>query len=285
MKALVLAAACLLAAPAWSAPSAELIRRDAIKVEPAGDLPDAVYTKIKGYKVVAVGEVHGTNEAPDFVLRLLRLYAKKGRGAFLALEIGAEEQANVDRFLESGKLEVLRGSAFFKRDFQDGRSSEAMARLLAGVRALRGTRVVCFDTMDATSWQDRDTRMARAVSAAYAGRSGAVAVLLAGNMHTAVETDPFPKHRPMVRELHAMKDALFKRGDILAIRHRFAGGSAWMCPSGAVKCAAVELGRDQSGYATAVSWPGYFLKEQEMSEGHDATYFSRAVSASPPLAP
>ncbi len=265
-------------------PAPEFIRENAIRLEAGSDLPDPLYAQLKGYRVIAVGETHGTNETPAFVLGLLKLLAKNGRPAFLGLEIGADEQATVDSYLKTGKIEVLKNSAFFKREFQDGRSSRAMGSLLSGVRALRGTKVVCFDISPADDWKARDAKMASNLSAAFSKQRKAVAVLLAGNRHTEIVKDG--DRRPMVYELHAGAGAIFTKDDILAIRQRFQSGSAWVCPSGGGQCAARDPGwRDESGYSTAVSWPGYFLKEPEISEGHGATVFSRTSSASAPLNP
>lgn len=268
---------------ALAEPSSEFIRKNALKIESAGDLSDQMYAKIKGYQVITVGEVHGTNEAPAFVLRLLKLLAKKGRSPLLGLEILTDVQGTVDSFLKTGKIEVLKDSAFFKRDIQEGRSSSAMADLLAGARALRGLRVVCFDPTDPTDWQDRDTKMARNISAAFSKQGKGVAVILAGNAHTAIEKGSFrdKNYRPMAYELYAGDGAIFSKNDILAIRIRFGSGSAWTWKGDV--CAAADFPQNGDGYTTALSWPSYFLKEDEISEGHNATFFIRTISASVPL--
>jgi len=263
-------------------PSPEFIARTAVRIESISELPDKLYHKIKNYKVIAVGEMHGTREAPAFILGLLRLLSKKDRPVLLLLEIGTSEQAAINSFLKSGRVEILMKTEFFSRDYQDGRSSRAMADLLAAVRTLRGVEVICMDPSGESVMQARDTRMAANISAAFSKHRNTIAVVLAGNTHSSIARGVAwdKTFRPMGYELHASTGAIFSRQDILAIQNRFVRGKAWVCSP---DCKVTDLGPNEDNYAKAVPWAFYFLKESGLVNGYNAAFFSRTINASLPL--
>src|SRR6185436_14170191 len=80
-----------------------------------------------------LGEIHGTCEAPRATLAL----ARQSLPARIGLEIDVDEQPRIDAFLRDGDRAALLAGPFWTRDFQDGRSSQAMAALLDDVRQLR----------------------------------------------------------------------------------------------------------------------------------------------------
>ncbi|MBI5631433.1 MAG: hypothetical protein HY921_11180 [Elusimicrobia bacterium] len=271
---------------AAAAPSPEFIIRNAIKLESPVELPDRMFPELKGYDVIILGEMHGTNEAPAFVQGLLRLIARNGRSAFLAVEIPAGEQHAIDSFLETGRIDILKKTAFFSRDFQDGRSSRAMAGLLEAVRSIPGVEVVCFDPGISAGAQERDSGMARNIKDAFLRLRKDHAVVLAGNVHASIGrgTSWDKNYRPMGYLLHAGPGAIFSQDEILAVLNRYKKGSAWVCSGGAASdCKETALEQKDSGYTLAVPWSSYFLKEPELARGYNATFFSRAITASAPL--
>ncbi len=98
-----------------------------------------------------IGEIHGTQETPALLASMLR--QGSGRPWLLGLEIPRQEQERIEAFLRSDggarARAALTGGAFWTRELQDGRSSEAMLQLIDAVRALRRSgrdiHVVCFD--------------------------------------------------------------------------------------------------------------------------------------------
>lgn len=138
-----------------------------------------------------LGELHGTRETPAVLVSMLR---QSGDTPWLlGLEIPRQEQARVDAFLRSDggakARAALVAGPFWTRDLQDGRSSDAMMRLIDGVRALRrggrDIRIVCFD--DAAPLSDgRDAHMADALRAALVAQKHRRAVALTGNYHARI---------------------------------------------------------------------------------------------------
>jgi hypothetical protein len=110
----------------------------AAKVTSLSQAAKAVVCAVTDRRLLIVGEIHGSNEAPDLVASLVR-DALPTRTVRLGLEMQRSEQAPLDAYLQSA------GSAadqamFLKSPFwsmQDGRSSTAMLRLIDTARALR----------------------------------------------------------------------------------------------------------------------------------------------------
>ncbi len=265
---------------AWGAqPSADYVRRHARSV------PAAISTLAR-YKVISVGEIHGTRQGPAFVLEVLRLLRRTGKSVLLGLEIPASEQNSVDSYLRTGRLSFLRKSEFFRREYQDGRSSRAMYELLRGVRSLPKVKVFGFDAVNVTSGQDRDEKMARNLAAAYRAAKPDVLVFLAGNIHASISVGtPFDSsYRPMGYQMLGEPDGIFAEKDFLPIKIRSRLGDAWVCfTASASECGTHPMKFGPSVYSEALPWNRYFLPEVNLFEGYRATYFVRSLSASPPL--
>src|SRR5262245_33049718 len=83
-----------------------------------------------------IGEVHGTHEMPEAMLAVA-CSAAQHRPVRIGLGIPVAENERIERFLKDGdRAELLCGS-FWHREFQDGRSSEAMLTLLDQIRRVR----------------------------------------------------------------------------------------------------------------------------------------------------
>jgi hypothetical protein len=156
--------------------------------------------------------------------------AATGKPALLALEIPRQEQGRIDAFLASmgepaDRAALLEG-AFWRREFQDGRSSQARVAMLEAARVLRAhgvpLRIACIDDAD-TPGPRRDEAMATALLSAK--KPGETAVLLTGNLH--VRTKPGAPWDPkMVWSGVHLRE---KEPKLLALDNRYASGEAWMC--------------------------------------------------------
>jgi len=143
---------------------------------------------LDGAPMILLGELHGFEAVPAFAVDLACRMATAGKPVMLALEIPRQEQDRIDAFLASkgdptNEAALLAGE-FWRRPFQDGRSSRARLALLEAVRAFRAKgvriRVVAVDDA-AVPGPARDEAMASGLLAAR--RPGEIAVLLAGDLH------------------------------------------------------------------------------------------------------
>lgn len=153
------------------------------------------------------GELHGTAETPAIVGAHACALLQAGKKVLLALEIPDEEQDRIDAFMATGgspaDVRQLLAGPHWQRaaDQQDGRSSEAMLRLIQLARQLagkdHGVRVLAFDHWGGEP--SRDAMMARNMAGARQRFRGYSTVALAGNLHAmSTRSTPFdPNHEPM----------------------------------------------------------------------------------------
>ena len=198
----------------------------------------------------------------------------------MGLEIPIAEAAAIQSFLTSPDSTVaherLLAGAFWQRDYQDGRASEAMIHLLETLRRYRGEtnrlRVVLID--DPSFRDGRDAHMAQAVADAITSRPDDVLVTLTGNLHNRLTrgTRFDANYAPMGYRLRRLLPSV----DPISLNLAHTGGSAWVCTGPtASDCGRRDL--EGSGDPT---------RAIEMFDGSAGPYTGRyhvgAIEASPP---
>ena len=118
------------AKPCYAQSSVDFIRSNAAAFEASSPLPDSIYDIVSDYKVLWLGEIHGTNESPGAVLKLAELFVNHGKDVFVALEIPYQDQDLIRHAVAMEDRELLKNLPFFRGPYHDGRSSEAMSNLL-----------------------------------------------------------------------------------------------------------------------------------------------------------
>jgi erythromycin esterase-like protein len=153
----------------------------------------ALRTAAGSHRLVVLGEMHGTREAPDFAGRLAAAYAREAP-LVLALEIDASEQAAIGRYLVSAgtaadRATLLAGEFWnVSRAHNDGRRSGGVLALIEAIRRLRGegrdVSVLAVDAgAHAADSQARDAAMARVLRACFSKLPRGRLLVLAGNVH------------------------------------------------------------------------------------------------------
>jgi hypothetical protein len=175
-------------------------------------------------RIVLVGEVHGTREAPQAAGWLLCAAARKGP-AVLALEAPpGDGQAQMDAYLASAGTaadrEALRQAPMW-RD-RVARGSTAVLDLVEAARRL-GVRVVLYDITPARSGPtDAGREQGMAEALARAAASGRV-VALTGLGHA--DREGFTSFTPFV----ASAAQRLPRESTVALAPIMTGGEAWSC--------------------------------------------------------
>ncbi|MBZ4374300.1 hypothetical protein [Corallococcus sp. AS-1-6] len=229
---------------------------------------------LKPAAFVVLGEIHGTREAPDFAARLACHAAASGQPVRLALELPVEEQARLDAFV-AGEAEGPPDSAFWRREVQDGRGSEAMRQLLERARDWRRAglplRVVAFDA----GGKDRDDTMAAWLRQARSEARGDTFIVLVGNLHARRDVGA-PWDEKLQFMTHRLLEAV---PGLVSLDLVNAGGSAWICRGMTADTCGQQPLRSR-GEARA---PGITLqKKAEDPDGYDGTYSVGPLNASPP---
>lgn len=233
--------------------------------------------------VLVLGEIHGTTQAPAFAADVACAAARAGRKVLVGLEVPREEAARIEAFVASAggaaDREALVAGPFWRREYQDGRSSQAMAALLDALRGLRAAghavSAAAFDRAERTSAQERDRAMAAELARALGADSTAVGVVLTGNLHARLRIGT-PWNATFENMGYLLGQALPERR-LVALDGTSTGGSAWICQSGeAASCGAKTLG---GGPGTA---PGITAGATLDDKGYHGTYFLGELVASPP---
>jgi hypothetical protein len=233
-------------------------------------------------KVVLLGEQHGTEESPAFVLDLVCLAAAAELPVRLGIEISDSEQSRVDLFLDSAgnaanRALLLEGSPW-QAQTQYGVTSDAMARLLDGARKLRQAGstvdVVLFNRSGAGGGQARDRRMAEYLAAVAGESTEAAVIVLTGNIHSRVTrgTRFSAGYEPMG---YLLSQAVPPER-IVALDVAHEGGTAWVCVAGEDGCGPQRL------RARGPDGNGVTLNDSPEGTGHHGWYHVGAITASPP---
>ncbi|HEY0512862.1 MAG TPA: hypothetical protein VGH73_13215 [Thermoanaerobaculia bacterium] len=238
--------------------------------------------------LVLVGDLHGTREIPatfgDLVCHAAA--GRRGQTILVGLEIPASEQAAFDAFLDGDAgADAARGllaQEFWQREYQDGRSSQAMLGLLGELRRQRkaGLKVVLrgLDPQHYDSPSDRDAKMAATLSEAITAVRPAQTLVLIGNVHSRTLNgypwDAKAAYVPFGALLRARYCGL------IALDVRNLGGSAWMCTSDVARdCGAHPLReRETTGPVPRVELD----PAAALNPGYSGALLVGKVTASPP---
>lgn len=220
---------------------------------------------------VVFGEMHGTVETPRLVGEYVCELTERGHGVRLGLEI--PEQEAVDRYLSSdgsaSAREALFAKPFWARG-EDGRSSDAMFRLLERMRELRlagrDVTVVAFDDRSGFSGT-REAGMTERLRAAMQRSPGKRTVALMGNVHAknGIGNPLDDQFEPMVYRLRDLEPR--------TLWVDFVEGSAWVCTG------ACEVWERTA--ANRLRWPAG-VSMGGGPEGFDGMIIFPTMAASPP---
>lgn len=138
----------------------------------------ALNDQLNEAKLFILGEVHGVKENADVIYTLFKKFGFKK----LALEWDEKLLAVAERFIQTGELnfEAIQESS-------DGRITPGHFVLLKKLKD-EGLleALICFDEeVHSGEWNDRDVAMAKNI---LANVSGSRTLVVAGNLHTQVET-------------------------------------------------------------------------------------------------
>ena len=183
-----------------------------------------------GAPMILLGELHGLEAAPAFAIDLACRLAATGKPVLLALEIPRQEQGRIDDFLRSNggtpNETALLDGPFWRRDFQDGRSSKARVGLLDAARALRAKRVpirvIAVDDAEVPG-PVRDSVMALSLLAAK--KPSEIAVFLAGDLHARTKPGA-PWNREIIWAGVRLRS---QEPKLVSLDNRYLGGQAWLC--------------------------------------------------------
>lgn len=226
---------------------------DAAAVQAAAD---HLHAQATGRRIMVIGEMHGTREAPAVVAALAMRDAAR-MPVLVALEIPRSEHRALSAYMESDggdhARQRLRSGAFWQvaPADNDGRRTEEVLDLVEALRRLRSTghdvAVTAFD-ITPDLWRDaasRDRDMARLLRAAHAAMPRGRLLVLAGNVHAR-------RVPPAMLDDGSYRTATQWLADLapLSVNLTAASGAFWGC--GDTVCGPIEV-----TLPAAADTPGY----------------------------
>jgi len=152
------------------------------------------------------------------------------RPVTVGVEFGFANQTAIDAFLisDGGPDAVARllDAPAWRPDWADGRSSQAMLRLLDWLRDQHQsgsvTKIIAFDPDTVRDGADREAQMARRLRQPSLGKNG-IFIVLTGSYHarTRLTDSKTTPYRPMAM--------LLPRARTVSIRIDATGGRSWSC--------------------------------------------------------
>ncbi|MCP3103726.1 hypothetical protein LZ198_33070 [Myxococcus sp. K15C18031901] len=241
-------------------------------------------------QVLLVADPLGTREVPTAALRMLCEATTRGLPVTLALSVPSTEQPSLEAYVASKGLTsdaqaLLSGSGFWRRTYQDGRSSRATLWLVEHARRLRAygkdVAVVAIDTSKAQG-DAREAEMARNLLAFRATRPPtAWTLVLAGSVHARTtkvgwNDDLEPLGARLAKALPSAVRSLdvgFRRGTQFACRF-----NVWEN----VECNVFAISPTNEVRQADEEEPGVQLATEPRPDGFHGRLYLGALSASPP---
>ena len=224
-------------------------------------------------KVIVVGEIHGTKEVPLFVLSMLEQLKKNKKPLTLAIEVNSDYQGEFDNYVRTGDFSKILSLENFT--YPDGRSSEAMRKLIEGARHL-GVKLVCFDiAINTDAKLNRDSLMGVNLAHAFDGNQ---MVVITGNLHANLQEGYW---RPNFRSAIYYLNSLSKLNDsLVSLNTYFGGGTTWCCMADGCKehdAGKMNVG-NKHGFTNFIA-----LYEGAHPSGYTGYVYFDSVTASPPI--
>lgn len=190
-------------------------------------------------KVILLGEIHGTQEAPAFLNKMICNALNKNMTLTVGLELPNADQQGVELFVNSKGKKADRDQLFKLSfwDYQDGRASMAMFELIETIRKLQSKGehmdLLLFDNPDAN---DRDYAMAINILAKTINKPTDLFITLSGNIHNEINEGSGRMGRYVMDKLGEK--------NVISLNQGYTGGSAWVCLD--TGCGPVELGKNMN---------------------------------------
>jgi hypothetical protein len=226
----------------------------------------ALLQKLSQYRLIMMGEMHGTQEPARFVSYLVKQLTSSGTDVHLGLEI---PEAVVANFMNQPSPENLRRSDFFSNGYPDGRSNEDWLNLILEGQANPKVKVFFFDTND----DKRDSLMYENVKK-HVQDPRSVTVVLSGNIHNRLISSRYGKS---MRVYFDEDTTLALSGKICSVNHHYKYGSMKNNMGAGLQLRVIEA--TPTNFSEATGFKAYFSMLPEMDSPYDAVLYTEKVTA------
>jgi len=243
--------------------AAEAIRKNAIECKDWTAPNQKIYTLLKDYKFICVGEMHGTKEPAEFLIGLVRTFVSNNRKVVVGLEI---HDSLMTSFHQQQDLIGLLKTSFFTQISGYGIESEAWFSAIDACNK-QGVRYCFFDN----SREKRDYGMYEKLLRSYQADTNVVVITLGGNFHNKLSHD----NETMGGYL---KDRFGNK--VCSINHIYNGGTMYNQTSEGLGLHQLQSTDDV--FSTSTLYDAYFIPNIFTSTDYSGFFYTKTVTASLP---
>src|SRR6185503_9828866 len=158
------------------------LKEHAVSINKDVILSDSVYNLLSGYRLIMIGEMHGTKEPAQFVIGLMNLFANKKDSVQIGLEIPSGLMSD---YLKEHTENSVYSSTFFSKGLDDGRSSESWADIILRSKDNPLISVFFYDVNfdEPCDQKHRDSMMYVHIKKRMLEHPGCKTITISGNAH------------------------------------------------------------------------------------------------------
>ena len=250
------------------------IQKRAVSIDKLDNLKDSIYKMVSGYRLIMLGEMHGTNEPASFLVGLTELLARKGDSILVGFEIPSEEMT---KFLTEHSDSSVNQSDFFSKTSVDGRANVAWAAAIRRLNKNRRVKIFFYDVNkdEHTTMLQRDSIMYLKVKKRLMAKPRWKTLTIGGNVHNMIL--PYKGKNKMALYL-SLDTTLNLTNKICSLNHYYQNGTMLNNQGHGLELHKVE--DVVTDYSSSVDYNNYLLLYPATAiDNYTGVLFTRHVTA------
>lgn len=266
---------CLIQQRANGQNFSEYIQQNCIPVDSTGMLSEKIYQSLISYRVIMMGEIHGTMEPAWFAGALTDLFIQHGDTVLLGLEI---PEARMQYPTSPKKFTAFKAPFFAEPDYYSGRESKDWAVLIDRFYNKKNVSLLYFDIPSGVDYHLRDSLMYVNIKNAILAHPSWRVITLSGNAHNQFNGPAIIK--PVSMADYIISDPQLRNTiKVCAINHYYEAGTCLANYGSGIEKHNIVGGVDV--FNSATTFNRYFLiAPPSPSNPYTAIFYTRTVHAS-----
>jgi hypothetical protein len=250
------------------------IKNNAVRTDKLDSSKNEVYNLLANFKLIMIGEMHGTNEPAKFVTQMAEIFANKNHSVQVGLEIPADLMT---KYITNQTDDNILTSDFFVSNSDDGRASFAWAEIISKLNKNPKVKLFFYDTNEGESKtaEDRDSLMYLKIKRQIIHFPNRKTIILSGNIHNMIL--PYKNNPKMALYLFQDKELSISE-KICSLNHYYQSGTMLNNIGNGLQLR--EVNNSASIYSQSVDFDSYILLfPNNHKDRYSGIYFTRKVSA------
>ena len=251
----------------------DYLSENALQIKDNYELDSAYYDYFKNYKLILIGETHGTKEPAKLVKSISELILENEKIVSVGLEI-PEELMKV--FTQMPCDSTLALTKFFTKDNIDGRNGQAWFDLIKYCNTQPKIKLFFFDNFNVKKNTNRDSSMYLSILTQMSKYPQSKIITLSGGIHSKLI--PY-KTNPTLGN-YCINDSLnFPIHSVCSINHIYSEGTILNSIGNGLELRTIDF--EESVFSNSVDFKNYliFYQTAEPSD-HNCIFYSRNVNHS-----